>query len=188
MSNGGEAGVLRRPVTKWWLVGTVVLAVLVEFCCAVMIWFVASDGWAGYPLIASGVLLVLGVLWSIWALFGLIRYRAHPLSAVAPLLAAVAVGLVYSGAAERSGWQLSKGALAAAAVDCADSSEPARIGLYLVERVHRYGAECRFYTDGGLIDQVGFAYLPEGPPPERRASETTYRRYDGSWYRFTVRL
>ncbi|GGL00501.1 hypothetical protein [Nocardia jinanensis] len=186
MVYGGESGALRRPTAKWWLITTVVLAGLVEFCCAALVWFVGSDSWVGYSLIAINVLLVLAVAWSICAVFGLIRYRAHLLSAVAPLLVAVTVAVVYTGAAEWSGWQLSKGSLAAAAAECAERSDSVRIGVYTIERVDRDGAECRFYTGGGLIDRVGFAYLPDGPPPEFRASETTYRQYDGSWYRFVV--
>ncbi|WP_327151412.1 hypothetical protein [Nocardia sp. NBC_01329] len=188
MAYGGESGALRRPATKWWLITTVAVAALVEFCCAALVWFVASDGWAGYPLILTSVLLVSAVLWAICALFGLVRYRAHLLSAVAPLLVAVTVAVVYSGAAERSGWQLSKGSLEAAAVECAERSGPDRIGLYTVELIESDGRECRFYTDGGLIDRVGFAYLPDGPPPEHQSSGTTYRQYDGSWYRLVVRM
>lgn len=193
MDDGGGAVTGRRPAARWWTVTTVALAVVVAVCCAAVVWFVASDGGVVDLLLLTGVLLGLAVLWAICALFGAIRYRAYLLSALAPVMVAVTVVVVYSGAAEQVGWQVSKGSLAAVAAECARRSEPHRIGVYTIERVSREGAgpgragtECRFYTNGGFLDSVGFAYLPEGPPPDHPASETTYRQYDGSWYRFVV--
>ncbi|MET8795117.1 hypothetical protein ABZV91_01435 [Nocardia sp. NPDC004568] len=165
---------------------TVVVAVLVEICCVAVIWFVASDGDVGYLLLLTGALLGLAVLWAICAVFGLIRYRAWLLSVVAPVLVLAAVAAVYSGAAEQVGWRVSKAALDEAAAQCVARSEPGRIGVYAIEWVDRTADGCHFYTGGGFLDPVGFAYLPEGPPPERRSSETIYRQYDGSWYRFVV--
>ena len=183
----------RRPTAHWWIVTTIVLAVAVEFCCAAVVWSVASDGAFENLLLVAGSLLGLAVLWAICTLYGSIRYRTHLLSAVAPALVIATAVVVYSGAAERVGWQVSKGSLEAAAAECAARSEPQRIGVYTIERMERTGTEtggegteCRFYTGGGFLDPVGFAYLPVGPPPERPAGETTYRHYDGSWYRFVV--
>lgn len=186
MVSGGEVGTLRRPTAKWWTVTTVVLAVLVGICCAAVIWFVASDGDFGYLLLLIGALLGLAVLWSICAVFGLIRYRAWLPSAVVPVLVLVAIAVVYSGAAEQVGWRVSKAALEEAAAQCAHRSDPGRIGVYTIEWMDRSDAGCHFYTSGGFLDPVGFAYLPQGAPPERRGSETTYQQYDGSWYRFVV--
>ncbi|MGW5381711.1 hypothetical protein [Nocardia sp. NPDC003963] len=189
----GGGSVARRPTARWWTVTTVVLAVAVEICCAAMVWFVASDGDFGYLALTICALLALAVLWSIFALFGAIRYRAYLLSAVAPALVLVAFTAVYSDTAERVGWLVSKGSLEAAARECAPSSEPHRIGVYTIERIRpaeggadRAGTECRFHTGGGFMNEVGFAYLPDGPPPDHSSSETTYRPYDGSWYRFVI--
>jgi hypothetical protein len=187
MVYGGEVTTLRRrPTAKWWTVTTVALVVLVGICCAAVVWFVASDGDFGYLLLLAGALLALAALWFICAAFGLIRYRAWLPSAAAPVLVLVAIAVVYSGAAEQVGWRVSKAALEEAAAQCVPRSEPGRIGLYTIEWVDRPDTGCRFYTGGGFLDQVGFAYLPEGPPLERPGSETTYRQYDGSWYRFVV--
>ncbi|WP_157181715.1 hypothetical protein [Nocardia testacea] len=186
MISGGVTGTPRRPAAKWWSLTTVTLAVSVEICCAAVIWLAASDGDAGYLLLLTGALLGLAVLWAICAVFGLIKYRAWLLSAVVPVVVLVAIAVVYSGAAEQVGWRVSKAALEEAAAQCIPLSEPSRIGVYTIEWVDRTDTGCHFYTRGGFLDPVGFAYLPDGAPPERRSSETTYRQYDGSWYRFVV--
>ncbi|MFI5719286.1 hypothetical protein [Nocardia sp. NPDC051750] len=188
MSYGGEPGARRVPVSRWWMLITSGVGALVALCCAGLVWVVGAESDFGYLLVLVCVLLGLGVVWLAFAAIGLIRYRTFLPSVVAPAAVVIAVALVWSGAAQRIAWQVSRGALERAAVACEPRSGSSRIGVYTIESVRRAGVGCHFYTTGGFLDRVGFAYLPEGAPPERPAAETTYRHHDGHWYRFTVRM
>lgn len=61
------------------------------------------------------------------------------------------------------------------------TSRPDRVGLYSVGRVQRFEDGMRFIVRGaGFIDKYGFAYSPDGRPPN--LGEDNYVHLEGPWY------
>lgn len=63
--------------------------------------------------------------------------------------------------------------------------------VYTITSVVERDDGCLLYTDGGLIDPVGFAYFPHGAPrqgPPRSDGDVGYTPLEGSWYRFVQRF
>jgi len=104
---------------------------------------------------------------------------------VQPALALLALALVTSDAPLRARFELSRGAMDAAAravlAGKRDPDDVHRVGLYSVERAERVGGSFRFLVRGtGFFDSGGFAYSPHGRPP--RVGEDEYTHYRGPWY------
>lgn len=61
---------------------------------------------------------------------------------------------------------------------------PAWIGTYRIGNCRTVGTDTYFTErDGGFLNGVGFAYLPEGPPSDPpTVSSITYGQLRGSWY------
>ncbi|GAA3158806.1 hypothetical protein GCM10020255_040840 [Rhodococcus baikonurensis] len=86
---------------------------------------------------------------------------------------------------------LSKDSLEAVAADCQKSLENQTIGVYRVLQVWPVGNGCRFHIEGGLIDSIGLAYLPDGAPylgKPRHDGDIGYQEFDGDWYSFVQRF
>lgn len=84
------------------------------------------------------------------------------------------------------GFRLSKPDLEATAADCIER-QILRIGVYHVWRIEVVDAGCMFYTNGGLVDSVGIAYMPDGVPylgQPRTDGDVGYFPIEGDWYRF----
>ncbi|MCX5044038.1 hypothetical protein OG921_12750 [Aldersonia sp. NBC_00410] len=174
---------------RWWRVSMgVALTVLVSVACGVVLWASAAPVVDFvYIVLAGWALLFLGIAWLVLALIGLLRYRAYRASLIAPVLVLTTAALVVFSVPSWIGFQVSKGGLADAAAECRDSVEKVRIGVYEVSRIAHREEGCLFYTQGGLIDSVGVAYLPGGAPylgRPRHDGEIGYSHLDGDWYRF----
>jgi len=122
---------------------------------------------------------------------GWFKFRALRVTAIAPVLVfATAVSVLLS-VPSTVAFAVSKGALAAAAAECAQSWDARRIGVYQVRRIQPVDDGCLFYIEGGLIDPIGLAYLPEGAPylgKPRHDGDIGYKEYNGAWYRFVQRF
>lgn len=195
----GEGKPARRPAPLWWrLTVGGVIPLLAAAACLVVLWSLVPPV-VFYPLyvLASGALIIVGVVWLAAVVFGSIRYGWRAVTLVAPVIVLVTVVLAAVELPGRFGWWVSKDDLQQAAVACADPADGAdlrsrRIGVYRVYSVHRVGDRgCRFTVEGGLVDSVGVAYLPGERPylgDPRRDGEIGYRHIEGDWYAFVQRF
>ncbi|MBY6364638.1 hypothetical protein [Rhodococcoides corynebacterioides] len=88
------------------------------------------------------------------------------------------------------GFAMSRSSLAEVAEDCA-APGGGRIGVYVFEGLEAADGGCLIYVEGGVVDQVGFAYLPDGAPrlgPPAGEQEIGYAELDGDWYTFLRRF
>jgi len=67
---------------------------------------------------------------------------------------------------------------------------PGRLGWFDIDRVSREGdVVLLFEHDGALLDNAGFAYLPDGPDPDLENGtfeSPSYTHLGGPWYAFTA--
>ncbi|MFI1464840.1 hypothetical protein [Nocardia carnea] len=179
-------GELVRPASRWWRISIVVITLSVSVCCVVILWLLMSD--AAFPalVLAGWVLVLLGALWLVIGLFGVVRYRRYRLLLFAPGAVVLTCALVWAGVPGNLGWRISGDSLERLAAGC-DASAHGRYGVYTITSVVKRDGGCLLYTDGGLIDLVGFAYFPHGAPgqgPPRHDGDIGYTLLEGSWYRF----
>ncbi|NGP09345.1 hypothetical protein G6038_28525 [Rhodococcus sp. 14C212] len=171
---------------------SVLTAVLVALVCGVILGaFMPPVVFFPYVALASSVLVVLGAVWVGLGLIGWFRYRALRASAVAPVLVVLTVVLVALSVPSRVAFAVSRNALAAEARRCPQSWTDQRIGVYRIWQIRPVEGGCLFFIEGGLIDSIGLAYLPDGAPhlgDPRRDGEIGYRPYSGPWYRFVQRF
>lgn len=182
-----------RRAPNWWRISAVILLpTLVAVACGVVLWASAAPVVDFvYVALAEFGLLILGGGWVVLTWIGFVRYRAWRASVLAPALVVVTIVLSSLSIPFWIGFQVSKPALHDAAADCA-AGEPRHIGIFDVQMV-RAAEEggCLFFTQGGLIDSVGIAYLPSGAPnlgEPRHDGDIGYRHIEGDWYRFVQRF
>lgn len=175
-----------------WVAIMAITTVAAGLCCAFLLWLQGTDGglspsfWAGIGLVCSGA------VWFAAGLWGLFAYRAYLLTLVAPSLVLGSLGLLITGGVPKVAWWISRDAFAEAGVTCPASGSASWIGVYRIRRVEgwtdtRGHDGCLFYTDGGFLDRVGFAYLPNGAPSSDRppsSDRIEYTPFEGNWYRF----
>ncbi len=179
-----------RTASRWWRASIAVITLSVSVCCVAMLWLLMSD--AGFPaLVVTGwALVLLGALWLMIGLFGAIRYRRYRSLLFAPGAVVLTCALAWAGIPGNLGWRISGGSLERLAAGC-EASAPGRYGVYTITSVVKRADGCLLYTDGGLIDPVGFAYFPRGAPgqgPPRHDGDIGYTPLEGSWYRFVQRF
>ncbi|MEE4023980.1 hypothetical protein V1Y59_12910 [Gordonia sp. PKS22-38] len=176
-----------RGPGRWWTALVVATTLAVIAACGALLWtLVPPTADFAYLVLAMWALLGFAAIWLVLAVFGCFRYRRFRLSAVAPLVILVTVILAVADVPSRVGFAVSRPALEAAADRCDESLDETKIGVYEVWRIESADGGCRFFMKGGLVDSVGLAYLPDGPPTERSGDEReiTYRGFEDEWYRF----
>ncbi|WP_280493796.1 hypothetical protein [Nocardia asiatica] len=179
-----------RTASPWWRVSIAVITLLVAGCCVATLWLLMSDASFAYLALAGWALVLLSALWLAIGLFGAIRYRRYRRLLLAPCAVALTCALAWTGLAENLGWRVSIGSLERLAAGC-EASAHGRYGVYTITSVVKRDDGCLLYTDGGLIDPVGFAYFPHGAPrqgPPRYDGDVGYTPLEGSWYRFVQRF
>lgn len=175
-----------RTASPWWRVSIAVITLLVSVCCVATLWLLMSDAAFPYLVLTGWALVLLGALWLVIGLFGAVRYRRCWRLLLAPGAVALTCALAWTGLPDNLGWRVSTGSLERLATNC-EASAHGRYGVYTITRVVKRDGGCLLYTDGGLIDSVGFAYFPHGAPrqgPPRHDGDIGYTPLEGSWYRF----
>lgn len=184
-----------RPPNQWFNAVAVVAGV----------WTLAA--WSGpdaYLLMLLGALglwLLIGVWWALraalWVLIAALKRQPHYWHqwswlrwTVAPLVAAVVIGLLALRGPFRAAFLVSRPALEARAralLDGTDSSalatRPGWIGLFPIDSIEHQGEAVYFWVAGvGFFDRYGLTYSPSGQWPAK--SGCSYR----SWGRQTWRV
>ncbi|MFE7743478.1 hypothetical protein [Nocardia sp. NPDC057455] len=179
-----------RTAARWWSVSIAVITLLVSVCCVATLWLLMSDAAFPYLVLAGWALVLLGALWLVIGLFGAIRHRRYRRLLLAPGAVALTYALAWADLPEDLGWRVSSSSLERLATSC-DASAHGRYGVYTITSVVERDDGCLLYTDGGLIDSVGFAYFPHGAPtqgPPRYDGDVGYTPLEGNWYRFVERF
>ena len=156
--------------------------------------------WGGsYPsgalvveLVAAGLVVITGVLCLVHLIVGLIGRRVWSVLVVTGVALALVGGAAFASRIELP--LLARVALVRPAFDrvvaeriaAGEGAEPCPswIGTYRVGSCRTVGSAMYFRErDGGFLNAVGFAYLPDGPPENPpTAGSITYGQLRGPWY------
>nr|WP_296769621.1 hypothetical protein [Rhodococcus sp. (in: high G+C Gram-positive bacteria)] len=182
----------KTDASTWWKWSTGITAALVATACGVILWSF-SPPVVFFPIyaLAQAVLLFLGAVWLVFAMIGWFRYRGLRWTAIAPALVILTAALVLFSVPSRTAFLVSKSSLETVAADCADSQQDRRIGAYSVLQIRRMDKGCLFFIQGGLIDSIGLAYLPDSDPrigKPRHDGDFGFEEFSGDWYRFVQRF
>ncbi len=141
---------------------------------------------------------------AVWfgSLAGVLRGRRRSLGTflVTPVTAVAVVAAVMTGFPQSVRWLASEVAfedqvsrLPTPSGDLTEWPEarvPGRIGLYPIDFAYYVPGGIVFYeSDGALIDDAGFAYLPDGPTPELDTGwfeRPEFTHLGGAWYAWTA--
>ncbi|MFI7003822.1 hypothetical protein [Nocardia sp. NPDC050175] len=178
-----------RQLPDGWAAPLIATTFLAALCCIALLWFGMSNGsFLGF-MAAIFVLGLAAIGWLVPALVAMLYYRTFMLGLIAPAIVAITFALLHTDIPRSVGWALSEGSLERAEVRCTDTG---LIGVYLVTHASRRAAGCHFYTDGGFMDSVGIAHLPNGVPADAvaeggpiRDGQYGYWHINGPWYRFS---
>jgi hypothetical protein len=192
--SGGGSALLRPP--WWWF------HALVAVAAACLLWAFSVPGvFFLLGMGAAGVLALAGLIWAAWVLtIGLRRRTWSWWFVVAPVLGVIVLALLSAGVPLQSRWATSRSAfdtVVASLPPAADTGNerspvtvPARIGSYDITMAYRVPAGVVFHEEtGNVIDDAGFAYLPDGPKPdlENGSFESpVFRHLGGPWYGWTA--
>ena len=104
-----------------------------------------------------------------------------------PIAALVTATLLVTDAPFRARFALSRSAMNSVAQEMVRDPTPpypGRVGLYPVRRVEAFDEGMRFLVTGaGFVDPAGFAYSPQGEPPNI-GGEDRYWHLEGPWYQW----
>ncbi|MFZ2529216.1 MAG: hypothetical protein WAX14_16425 [Rhodococcus sp. (in: high G+C Gram-positive bacteria)] len=140
-------------------------------------------------LIAGVALIVVGIAWVVLAGIQTFRYHWDRRILVAPLVVTVTALVLTSGIPRTVGWAMTAGSLRAHAERCTDSDQPRQIGVYSVAQTRALPAGCVFLLDGGFLNTIGVAHLPDGPTSlgeDDVRGATAWTAIDNGWYRFIL--
>jgi hypothetical protein len=167
-----------------------------------LLWAHSFPGVAFFGWVVAMWALTLGAL--VWGarllVHGWGRLRRRPAGParrflVAPLCGAMVLALLVVDAPLRVRWAMARDDFERAvdrvqAVEGYRSTDDLRIGSYDIVLVRRQGDAIFFYErNGALVDDAGFAYLPDGPSPEFANGDferPSYRHLGGPWYAWTA--
>lgn len=179
-----------RPAT-WWIILTVIVAILVAVACAVVLWsYIPPVRWESYFVLSATTLTSLTLVWLVLAVIGLIKYRGLRWTAITPVLVFVTVGLVALSVPSTVAFAVSEDALNAAAETCPVVPEHEQIGAYDVWTTRKVGTGCFFFVRGGdAIGSTGLAHLQDDPPdvvdPYNRMA-FDYTELGDDWFEFVA--
>ncbi|MEU8401600.1 hypothetical protein AB0C28_40965 [Nonomuraea sp. NPDC048892] len=175
-----------RPGRAAAIVPTVVAALATLWATSVPGWDLL---WLG--LIAN-VWFCIGLVWLVTLVRMLLRRQSSawfrgewPVWSVPPLIVVLVCGLIYVNAPLEARFALSRSALddrARAVSHGTPLPVDTWVGLFPVEWAERIPGGARFAIDGaGFLSTTGFAWSPEGEPPESEG-ENLYQHWHGPWY------
>lgn len=141
-------------------------------------------------LLAVALFGLTTVAWLVRAVLALAVRRFAPVLVVPPVLLGLVVGLGLTDlplqarfAAARPAFEEAVAARGEAGLD---APCPERVGTYRIARCISVGSITHFYTDGGFLDAVGFAYAPDGVPADSyREGAMSYDLLRTPWYTFS---
>nr|WP_308014739.1 MULTISPECIES: hypothetical protein [unclassified Rhodococcus (in: high G+C Gram-positive bacteria)] len=164
------------------------MTVLATVACVVILWaFIPPTVLFPIFALASTILIFLGLAWLVLAIIGWAKFRARKLPSISAVVVVSTVILVAFSVPPRAAFAVSQGALKDLATDCNRSFQTQQAGAYTVRYIQPIDGGCLLYVVGGLIDSVGFAYLPDRTPylgEPRRDGERGYTELRSDWYTF----
>jgi hypothetical protein len=195
---GGIRGRVRRPPR-------LLFHLLLLGPAGVLLYAASAPG--GHFLLAVIALWVLGAFVIVWlvrlGLYVAAVHRgthggSHRWFLLAPIIAVMAVGLVWADVPLRVRWLGSKSAFEEAVTMAPHPTErdawvpfavDDRLGSYTIDQAVRVGDGVLFFeATGSFLDHAGFAYLPSGPFDELQLplESPEFRSLGGGWYAWTA--
>lgn len=141
-------------------------------------------------LVALALLLALAVVWAVRLVLALTaRRRGLGRFALAPVLCGAVAVLLLLGTPLDVRWSLDRTAFATAAATGGGATGQ-HLGTHDVGRVRDLPGRAVAFdlSDAGFLDDVGYAYLPDGPSGEVAAAFESVRftHLDGSWWTYAA--
>ena len=172
------------PVGRWFNGAVAVMAAIT------LIAFSPPGGYFFVIILGIWAWLLLGVIW-LGRFIGVVGVRRLTgrrgwwrTWLVTPVIVVVSAVAIQLDAPFHPRFRLSEPAMtrfAKRALDEPTRTPPERIGLYKVGRVETFEGGVRFNVAGaGILDDEGFAYSPQGPPPS--GGDNSYEHLRGPWY------
>lgn len=130
------------------------------------------------------------VAWLVAAILAVAVRRFDPVLVVPPVLLALVVGVGLTDLPLQARFGAARPAFeeAVAARGEADPGAPCpgRVGTYRIVRCITVGSITHFYTGGGFLNAVGFAYAPDGVPADSNLEGAiSYDLLRSPWYTFS---
>jgi hypothetical protein len=185
------------PRAPWWALHTVV-----SIATACLLWAFSAPGFSFFlALGAVPVLCLAGVAWAVWVvMFGVRRRQWSWWFLPAPMIVVLALALLVAGAPLQARWAMSRSAfdqvVATLSITSTVGDErydvpvPSKIGAYRIIAAYRVPGGVVFQeANGYLLDDAGFAYLPEGPTPALENPDfesPVFKHLGGAWYSWTA--
>lgn len=137
-----------------------------------------------------GLFGLAGVAWLVSGVLALAVRRFNVALLLPPVLFALMVGLDRSDLPLRARFAVARPAFENAVAARGEAGPgapcPRRIASYGIGPCVTEGSITRFYTGGGFLDAVGFAYAPDGVPASTGGEGSVdYELLTGPWYTFS---
>lgn len=185
-----------NPRVPW-----LVLNVVASIAAACLLWAFSVPGFVF--LLVLGLVHVLGlaaVAWIVLVVMGIRRRRWSWWFLPAPVVVVLALALVVEGVPLQARWAMSRSAFERVVATLPTTSPvdaewsrvpvPSRIGAYRIEAAYPVPGGVVFYeANGYMIDDAGFAYLPDGPTPDLETADfesPAFKHLGGPWYSWTA--
>ncbi|MDO3686201.1 hypothetical protein [Micromonospora sp. C28ISP2-4] len=187
---------------RWTVNAWRVLHIGVAITAVCLLWAVSVPGFVF--LLMLGVVFLLAVAGLGWVVlvgfFVAERRRWSWRFLTAPVIVVLTAALLVAGAPFQARWAMSRGAfdrviaaLPAAGPEDAEWSPvpvPHRIGAYFITSAYAVpGGVVLYETNGSMLDDAGFAYLPQGPTADLATEEfeaPRFKHLGGPWYSWTA--
>ncbi|WP_435121716.1 hypothetical protein [Micromonospora tulbaghiae] len=190
------------PADRWTVNAWRVLHIGVAITAVCLLWAVSVPGFVFLLMLGVVHLLVLaGLGWAALVVFFVAERRRWSWRFLtAPVIVVLTGALLAAGAPFQARWAVSRGAfdrvvaaLPPAGPEDAEWSPvavPRRIGAYLITSAYTVpGGVVLYETNGYMLDDAGFAYLPQGPTADLATEEFEAPRFThlgGPWYSWTA--
>ncbi|MFI7304012.1 hypothetical protein ACIBM8_12445 [Micromonospora aurantiaca] len=191
-----------RPADRWTRNAWRTLHIGVAITAVCLLWSVSVPGFVFVVML--GVIFLFAVAGLGWAIlvgfFVVERRRWSWRFLVAPVIVVLTAALVVAGAPFQTRSAVSRGAfdrvvatLPAASTQDAEWSKvrvPHRIGAYIITSAYTVpGGVVLYESNGYMLDDAGFAYLPQGPTEDLANEDFEAPRFThlgGPWYSWTA--
>ena len=130
------------------------------------------------------------VAWLVAAVLAVAARRFDPVLVVPPVLLGLVIGVGLTDLPLRARFAVARPAfeeaVAARGEAGSDAPCPERVGTFRIFWCSTDGSITHFYTSGGFLDAVGFAYAPDGVPADSYLEGAmSYDLLRTSWYTFS---
>ncbi|WP_262015472.1 hypothetical protein [Micromonospora sp. Mcm103] len=190
------------PADRWTPNAWRTLHIGVAITGVCLLWAVSVPGFVFFVMLGVVFLFaVAGLSWAVLVGFFVVERRRWSWRfLVAPVIVVLTAALVVAGAPFQARWAVSRGAFDRVVATLPATSPqdtewstvrvPHRIGAYIITSAYTVpGGVVLYESNGYMLDDAGFAYLPQGPTADLANEDFEAPRFThlgGPWYSWTA--